>query len=191
LPASIPETPIRSMTPLDEGINAVARSIPQLSPLCTKAQCLRPRPFAIDHGKIASATAVERSRSVPFGSGVMSKARRRVVVVDDDRSVLKAVQRLLTAAGFDTAPFSSAEELLGSNVWHTADCFLFDIHLDGMSGIELRRQLAAKGCTVPVIFMSAFEDEASQRDVLSAGGIAFLAKPFAAELLMGAIAKVG
>jgi FixJ family two-component response regulator len=121
----------------------------------------------------------------------MRAARKLVVVVDDDPSMVKAIQRLLTAKGFDTAGFSSAEGLLGSSVRHAATCFLFDIHLSGMSGIELRRRLAANGCTVPVIFMTAFDDEATRREALAAGCIAYLNKPFAAELLMNAIAKVG
>ena len=121
----------------------------------------------------------------------MSTPRRLVVVVDDDPSMLRAIQRQLTARGLDTAVFSSAEGLLGSSVRHAATCFLFDIHLNGMSGIELRRRLAANGCTVPVIFMTALDDEATRREALATGCIAFLKKPFAAELLMGAIAKIG
>ena len=50
-----------------------------------------------------------------------------------------------------------------------------------MSGIELRRRLAAYGCTVPVIFMTAFDDEATRREALATGCIAYLNKPFAAD----------
>ena len=120
----------------------------------------------------------------------MSTPRKLVVVVDDDPSMLKGIQRLLAAKGFDTAVFPSAEALLGGNVRHGAACFLFDIHLSGMSGIELRRRLAANGCTVPVIFMTAFDDEATQREAEAAGCIAYLNKPFAADLLIGALAKI-
>ena len=120
----------------------------------------------------------------------MSTPRKLVVVVDDDPSMLKGLQRLLTAKGFDTAVFPSAEALLGCSVRHGAACFLFDIHLSGMSGIELRRRLAANGCTVPVIFMTAFDDEATRREAEAAGCIAYLNKPFAADLLIGALAKI-
>src|SRR5262249_16370085 len=69
--------------------------------------------------------------------------------------------------------------------------FVFDIHLSGMSGIELRRRLAAAGCAVPVIFMTAFDDEATRQEAMSVGCIAYLNKPFTADLLIGAIDKIG
>jgi FixJ family two-component response regulator len=121
----------------------------------------------------------------------MSTRGKLVVVVDDDPSMLKGVQRLLTAKGFDTAVFASAEAFLGCPSRHGAACFVLDIHLGGMSGIELRRQLAAKGCTVPIIFMTAFDDEATQQEALDAGCIAYLHKPFPANLLIGAIDTIG
>ena len=121
----------------------------------------------------------------------MSTRRKLIVVVDDDPSMLKGVQRLLTARGFDTKGFPSAERFLASPARHGAACFLLDIHLDGMSGIELRRRLAAAGCTVPVIFMTAFDDEATRRQAVAVGCIAYLHKPFPAQLLFGAIDKIG
>jgi FixJ family two-component response regulator len=121
----------------------------------------------------------------------MSTRGKLVVVVDDDPSMLKGVQRLLTAKGFDTAVFASAEAFLGCPSRHGAACFVLDIHLGGMSGIELRRRLAEKGCTVPVIFMTAFDDETTHQEALDAGCIAYLHKPFPANLLIGAIDKIG
>jgi FixJ family two-component response regulator len=120
----------------------------------------------------------------------MSTQRKLVVIVDDDPSMLKGVERLLTAKGFNTAVFTSAEAFLASPVRHGAACFLLDIHLGGMSGIELRGRLAASGCTVPVIFMTAFDDEATHREALAAGCIAYLHKPFPAHLLIGAIDRI-
>jgi len=121
----------------------------------------------------------------------MSTPRKLVVVVDDDPSMLKGLQRLLTARGFDTTVFSSAEAFLDDVARHGAACFVFDIHLSGMSGIELRRRLAAAGCAVPVIFMTAFDDEATRQEAMSVGCIAYLNKPFTADLLIGAIDKIG
>jgi FixJ family two-component response regulator len=112
---------------------------------------------------------------------------RVIAVVDDDASMLKGIQRLLVAYGFATRVFASAEAFLEPDASADVDCLLVDIHLGGMSGIELRRHLAASGCTLPVIFMTAFDDEATRMQALSAGCVAFLHKPFAANLLMGAI----
>jgi FixJ family two-component response regulator len=66
-----------------------------------------------------------------------------------------------------------------------------DIHLGGMSGIELKRRLASSGCTVPVIFMTAFDDETIHREALAVGCMAYLRKPFPADLLIGAIDRIG
>jgi FixJ family two-component response regulator len=119
----------------------------------------------------------------------MSNARKLVVVVDDDPGMLKALQRLLAAKGFDTLTFPSGEEALASGAGHGAVCLVLDIHLSGISGIELRRRLAVKGSTVPVIFMTAFDDEATRREALNAGCVAYLHKPFQADLLFDAIER--
>ena len=110
-----------------------------------------------------------------------------IAVVDDDASVLKGIERLLGAYGFATKVFASAEAFLDLNATAEVDCLLVDIHLGGMSGIELRHHLAASGCKLPVIFMTAFDDEATRMQAQGAGCIAFLHKPFVANLLIGAI----
>ena len=65
-----------------------------------------------------------------------------VIVVDDNPGFLKSVVRLLSVHGFDVRTFDSAEALLDSDAARTATCLLLDIHLGGISGIELRRRLA-------------------------------------------------
>jgi FixJ family two-component response regulator len=117
----------------------------------------------------------------------MSKARKLVVVVDDDPGMLKALHRLLAAKGFETLTYPSAEAFLASGAGHGAICLVLDIHLSGISGIELRRRLTVKGSIVPVIFMTAFDDEATHREALDAGCVAYLHKPFQADLLFNAI----
>ena len=112
---------------------------------------------------------------------------RVIAVVDDDASMLRGIERLLGACGFVTKVFASAEAFLDLNAPAAVDCLLVDIHLGGMSGIQLRHHLKASGCALPVIFMTAFDDEATRMQAQSAGCVAFLHKPFAANLLMGAI----
>jgi FixJ family two-component response regulator len=113
-----------------------------------------------------------------------------IAVVDDDASMLKGIERLLGAYGFVAKVFASAEAFLDLNADAAVDCLLVDIHLGGMSGIELRRHLTASGSNLPVIFMTAFDDETTRIQAQSAGCIAFLHKPFAANLLIGAIERV-
>ena len=112
---------------------------------------------------------------------------RVIAVVDDDASMLKGIERLLRAYGFATKVFASAEAFLDLDVGADVDCLLVDIHLGGMSGIELRQHLTASGRELPVIFMTAFDDEATRAQAQSAGCVAFLHKPFVANLLLGAI----
>jgi FixJ family two-component response regulator len=119
----------------------------------------------------------------------MLMPRKLVAIVDDDPSMLKGVQRLLTAHGFDTEVFSSAESYLARSVEREPACLVLDIQLGGMSGIELRRRLAASGRPVPVVFMTAFDDEATRKDAVDAGCVAFLHKPFLSNLLIEALER--
>jgi FixJ family two-component response regulator len=119
----------------------------------------------------------------------MSTRPRMIAVVDDDASMLKGIERLLGACGFATKVFASAEAFIESDGAADVDCLLLDIHLGGMSGIELRRHLAVSGSPLPVIFMTAFDDEATRTTAQSTGCIAYLHKPFVANLLIGAIKR--
>jgi len=118
-------------------------------------------------------------------------ARKLVVVVDDDKTMLRSLERLLNASGFDTEVFSSAEAFLARTNAREAACLVLDIHLGGMSGIELQRRLAASGSPVPVVFMTAFDDESTHAEAVDAGCLVCLRKPFPARLLIGAIEKAG
>jgi FixJ family two-component response regulator len=119
----------------------------------------------------------------------MAKPPTIVIVVDDNPGFLKSVVRILSVHGFVAQTFDSAEALLDSDAIRTATCMLLDIHLGGISGIELRRRLAASGSPCPVIFMTAIDDDATRREAMAAGCIAYLKKPFAPQLLLDAIAK--
>src|SRR5262249_57521072 len=107
----------------------------------------------------------------------MLKSRTIVAVVDDDPSMLNAAESLLHAQGFATMVFVSAEEFLDRAAVTQVDCLLQDIHLGGMSGIELRRRLKSSGSTLPVIFMTALDDEAPPQHALKADSVAFLPNP--------------
>ena len=109
--------------------------------------------------------------------------------IDDDASLLKSVARLLAHHGIESRTFASAEALLESDGVQTATCLLLDIHLGGISGIELQRRLTASGSKWPVIFMTANDDEATRNEAMDAGCIAYLRKPFAQHVLLDAISK--
>lgn len=113
--------------------------------------------------------------------------RKVVAIVDDDPAMLKAVGRLLRAMGFDAITFPSAEAFLEGATACKPECLVLDINLGGISGIELRRQLASSGCDLPIIFITAVDDEPTHREATEAGCVAFLRKPFPAKSLVDAI----
>jgi len=138
---------------------------------------------------------VRKDNIVPGAGWYFGKFARRTVptqriivaVVDNDASMRVGLERLLQARGFGTEVFESAEAFLAAA--SAADCLLLDIHLGGMSGFDLRRRLASAGSPLPVIFMTAFDDEAARHEATSLGCVAYLRKPFVGQLLMDAIAE--
>jgi FixJ family two-component response regulator len=112
-----------------------------------------------------------------------------VVVIEDDASIRHSVARLLKREGIHNHTFASAEAFLESDSLQTATCLLLDIHLGGMSGIELQRRLASSGSKRPVIFMTARDDETTRKEAMAAGCIAYLEKPFSTAVLLDAIGK--
>lgn len=120
----------------------------------------------------------------------MAMRQKTVAIVENDPSMLRAAGDLLDAHGFTTVAFASAEDFLaGSGDRGSVDCVLVDIDLGGMSGIDLRRQLEASGSTLPIIFMTALDDDTIHRQALRAGCVAFLRKPFSEGALIDAIRK--
>jgi FixJ family two-component response regulator len=117
----------------------------------------------------------------------MPHRRKVVAVVDDEPTMLRAIERLLNAHGFVTRAFASAEAFLAGDTQRDASCLVLDIHLGGMSGIELRHRLKASGSELPIIFITAVDDEATHQEAMEAGCVACLRKPFPAEMLLGAI----
>ena len=69
------------------------------------------------------------------------------------------------------------------------DCVLLDIQLGNTSGIAVRRELAATGSMLPVIFMTAFDDQVTRQQASDAGCVAYLRKPFPGQQLIEAIAR--
>ncbi|UIJ91194.1 response regulator (plasmid) [Sinorhizobium meliloti] len=114
---------------------------------------------------------------------------RKVAVVEDDASVRRSVERLLTVNGFATEGYSSAEAFLSRANVSQIGCVVLDMHLGGKSGIELLHRLRAFGINLSVIFITAVEDERLELEAVKAGCVAFLHKPFPAFMLISAVNK--
>jgi FixJ family two-component response regulator len=113
---------------------------------------------------------------------------RLVSIVDDDRSVRRALRRLVQFAGFSAETFASAEDFLSSAALDRTACLVLDIHLNGgMSGFELQAQLTADRVVIPIIFITAHDDVLTREHLETSGAVAYLFKPFNDELLLDAI----
>jgi FixJ family two-component response regulator len=112
-----------------------------------------------------------------------------VVVVEDNASMMRALQRVLQAGGFLPLVFSSAEALLQSGATVGAACFVFDIHLPGLSGLELRQRLVESGVEQPVIFITAHDEPPTLEAAERSGAVACLIKPFPGRSLLDAVRR--
>jgi FixJ family two-component response regulator len=114
-------------------------------------------------------------------------ARNLISVIDDDESVRRTTTRLIESFGFRAAAFESAQDFLGSGHLNDTSCLIVDVQMPGMNGLQLQSQLAAAGCNIPIIFITAFDDKESRRRAMQAGAVAFLGKPFNDEQLLESI----
>lgn len=119
---------------------------------------------------------------------VSSVQHQSIVVVEDDAAMSKAIGRLLRAAGFQSNFFASAEELLQTDAAASADCLVLDIHLPGISGLELGRRLVTANRPKPVIFITG-QDEAFLQNEAQRLGCTYLRKPFQGKALLEAIRR--
>ena len=110
-----------------------------------------------------------------------------ISIVDDDDALRTSLENLIRSVGLQTQGFTSAEAFLSSNHVPETRCLVLDVRMAGMSGLELQRQMAAAKSPIPIIFITAHEDDAQRTRALEAGALAFLHKPFYEEELLNAI----
>ena len=125
-----------------------------------------------------------------MGSRILESLSRTVAVVEDDPRVRDSIERLLNAHGHQTLGYASAETFLESDFACRVGCLVLDIHLVSMSGIQLRRWLRESGSNLPVIFITAVDDQALEAEARATGCVAYLHKPFAPTSLLLAINDV-
>ena len=118
----------------------------------------------------------------------MTGGTPRIVLVEDDPSMSRAIERILRAGGFTTVTFATAEAALEGNA-ATADCLVLDVQLPGMSGFELYRRLASGDDRPPAIFITAHDDAETRESARRAGAIQYLRKPFDDGALIDALSR--
>ncbi len=115
---------------------------------------------------------------------------RTVSVVDDDQSLRRSLSNLLTSVGFQVDTFASAEEFLSSSQQENSGCLVLDLRMGGMNGFDLLRHLAATGSRIPVIILTAHDDDEARPRSRDAGAVAFFGKPVRAAALLNAVKRV-
>jgi FixJ family two-component response regulator len=120
----------------------------------------------------------------------MPTKRKVVAIIDDNIRLLGAMSRLLSGLGYHTELYASAKEFLDAAMTSEALCLIIDIHLGDSCGLKLARDLAKAGFTIPVIFMTGSGDDALKRQAMEIGCLAYLLKPFSAEVLKELLATL-
>jgi FixJ family two-component response regulator len=112
-----------------------------------------------------------------------------ISIVDDDEAVREATKALVRSLGYAVTTFSSAGEFLASEHLRDTSCLITDLHMPGLSGIDLQSRLAASGYRMPIIFITAFPEESVRARAMQAGAIGFMSKPFSEDRLIGCLER--
>ena len=107
----------------------------------------------------------------------MSKGNTRILIVDDEMEIRRALQRNLVAHGFDVTTVGSGEEALDEVTLHRPDLMLLDLGLPGMSGLEVCKRVRAIS-NLPIIVLSVKDTERDKVHALDLGADDYVAKPF-------------
>jgi FixJ family two-component response regulator len=115
----------------------------------------------------------------------MGSNKLLIAVVDDDAAIRKALRRLLSSADMNVATFDSGQSFLDSLANQSPDCLILDLHMPGISGLELLQGLSRIDVAVPTIVITAYDERAME--CLAAGAQVYLRKPVDDLVLLSAI----
>ena len=103
--------------------------------------------------------------------------RKLISIVDDDEPYRESMRKLVTLLGYTVEAFPSAADFLASRLLPETACLVADIHMPGMTGIELHGRLIKLGYAIPTILVTAYPDEALKDRALKDGVFCYLSKP--------------
>jgi FixJ family two-component response regulator len=114
-------------------------------------------------------------------------ATLNVYIIDDDESVRKGLCRLIRSAGFEPRAYASSEQFLAQIAAEDTGCVLLDITMPRVSGHQVQERLKEKGIDLPVIAVSARDDEETRHRAHELGARFFLRKPVDDQALLDAV----
>ena len=100
-----------------------------------------------------------------------------ISIIDDDQHFRGSMRKLVMLLGYTVEEFSSADDFLASRVLPETACLVTDVHMPGMSGIELHGRLIKLGYAIPTILVTAYPDEGVRDQVMKDGVVCYLSKP--------------
>ena len=117
----------------------------------------------------------------------MTNVQPCIAVVDDEGAVRTALGRLLRLADYEVAAFACGDAFLASLATRVPACVILDVHMPGLSGLDVQSRLRAAHPDVPAVFITASDDPALDQAVAQAGGMTLLRKPFSNDQLLDAV----
>jgi FixJ family two-component response regulator len=106
------------------------------------------------------------------------KNRSAIAIIDDNALVRDGIQRLVTSLDYSARAFSSTDEFLASDSPPDVRCIISDVQMAGSDAQQLQERLFAIGCKAPIVFMTALQNRKLESELVHAGAICVLAKPF-------------
>lgn len=103
---------------------------------------------------------------------------RRILIADDDMSMRMLLAGYLRRLGYEIVETESGEEALQAALAQRFDCFIFDVTMPGMTGLELLRRLRERDLQTPALFLTGLDEIDDKVAGFEAGGDDYLAKPF-------------
>jgi len=117
----------------------------------------------------------------------VSSPAETVCIVDDDPSVLRALARLVGTAGYRVKTYEKASAFLDSRLPRGPKCLVLDLRMPGLDGLDVQHELAARGQSLPVIFLTGHGDIPSSVEAMKAGALDYLTKPVRGAALLKAV----
>ena len=124
--------------------------------------------------------------SIPPSSPIIDNAPI-VYIVDDDAPLCQSLGSLLRSIGLQVHLFGSVAQFMNHSRPEQPSCLVLDVRLQGTSGLDCQRELAAANVQLPIVFMTGHGDIAMTVRAMKAGAVDFLAKPFREQDLIDAV----